>query len=855
MQDKLRISTYIKIFILFIVIVSCKNFSAYAAWNNNAVDYANKYGKTIQYSEGAFWFGYYENYYLAGAASSREAILGFNVTAREGTGNNLPSVFTAKLGSDKGFSLIDSRISNGKIYKIWKIEYNNIVRRLKFDYPTRSLVALSSSKEVDYIVFDFKSIESVINAGATEPAGSIDDYGKELTSPTSISSSGIYNSEITVKSENKPAPIAVELTEIGVSFSFRVPDTDIYWVRSVNNSQSRIVPVFGVEHNSYLVHPDSTEVYLYKVGNRSEYYSRSIKRSVSSTGEASLSNYSSKSSSIGDVYIGARYWKTSYDSKYHYIENYYDFKSGDSGEIYEVDVQSVFNGVPTGYIKTPLLIKMDGTPPVMTGVKDSDWKNYNTKIAIKANDFGEDNCGIDYIELAISGNVVGVVKSDSTENYNNNLELTLEYLNMREGVTTFLATAADKVGNRTAEYFTQYIDKTAPTVSINTTKEVWKNNSIKATIDAIDELSGLSKIEYKLEGATTKGWTEYDGEITISNSGKTTIYARAEDNVYNQSNPVSAEVWVDNVAPTGNFYTQSETYSRDININISSLYDELSGVKEVKISNNFNFDSAVNYSVLGKISESVKFTLDEKQAIEENYSKRTIYIRLYDNVNNYKSYEIQTTLVPIKPGVPEILLPSNTNPLYVDGESIKIKWEYNSGENEIKLSQSEAVIVIKNEDTDKTKTIKIDGETNEFELYDLEYGQYILSVKTSNIGGYYSDEATVRFRYNKFKEKGQVRTINIEAQNKIKYVSIFTDAEIPKGCSVEGKVYYKLKDNGIFDYSKYVTFGVDGLNNNKIVQLPDFASSIKVDLILKNTTSSINPFTSPILDNVIVYAK
>lgn len=65
----------------------------------------------------------------------------------------------------------------------------------------------------------------------------------------------------------------------------------------------------------------------------------------------------------------------------------------------------------------------------------------------------------------------------------------------------------------------------------------------------IQSVSGINRIEYKLEGATLKDWTTYTSSFSVVNEGITTIKARAIDKAGNTSNEATSFVKIDRSKP------------------------------------------------------------------------------------------------------------------------------------------------------------------------------------------------------------------------------------------------------------------------------------------------------------------
>ncbi|WP_052646893.1 OmpL47-type beta-barrel domain-containing protein [Paenibacillus terrae] len=64
-----------------------------------------------------------------------------------------------------------------------------------------------------------------------------------------------------------------------------------------------------------------------------------------------------------------------------------------------------------------------------------------------------------------------------------------------------------------------------------------------------DDFSGLSRSQYRIEGAVNQGWQDYNGVFHVNQNGQSTIYARSVDNVGNVSPEVMKDVLIDNIAP------------------------------------------------------------------------------------------------------------------------------------------------------------------------------------------------------------------------------------------------------------------------------------------------------------------
>ncbi|WP_223821853.1 OmpL47-type beta-barrel domain-containing protein [Paenibacillus peoriae] len=92
------------------------------------------------------------------------------------------------------------------------------------------------------------------------------------------------------------------------------------------------------------------------------------------------------------------------------------------------------------------------------------------------------------------------------------------------------------------------IDKMAP----NPPKIQVTGNSTDYAISlepGSDDFSGISRTQYRIEGAVNQGWQDYYGVFHVNQNGQSTVYARTVDNVGNVSQEVSKDVLIDNIAP------------------------------------------------------------------------------------------------------------------------------------------------------------------------------------------------------------------------------------------------------------------------------------------------------------------
>lgn len=496
-------------------------------------------------------------------------------------------------------------------------------------------------------------------------------------------------------------------------------------------------------------------------------------------------------------------------------------------------------------VKTITISNIDKTfPTVSHTLAPSDWTRGTVTVNISAND---SQSGVEYITYPN-----GTTSTGSTGSY-------IVSLN-----TTYIFKVTDKVGNVTNYPVTiSNIDKTAPTITLSQNTKNWTNKNIAITADVTDSQSGVA-IKKWASGNQSVGYFTNNGNafttpsFIVSENGVYTVYAK--DNVGNTSVKTIAISNIDSTAPTAIVSVPSITDDKTFTILFSNIVETQSGIKEALIAENSSFtgNNTVKFN-LSDISssngvKSTKFTLSAKSSIEDHFSTRTIYIRLLDNAGNYTDYSYKISLIPKKPDIPVITSPTEDQ-LYIGAKSVNLSWTYNSKDEDLGcLPQQKAEIILKHVDSGKIKNFVVEGEIFNKILTGLENGDYEIKVKVYNFDNVYSESSVRKFRYNKFKDNGNVLTIDIEPGSPIRYISVLTESAIPNGTSIQGVAYYSVNSKGVFDKTKYVKFNITNVKSlDNIVKLPNSTSKLKIEYFLKG--SNIDKKASPILDNLIVYAK
>ena len=410
----------------------------------------------------------------------------------------------------------------------------------------------------------------------------------------------------------------------------------------------------------------------------------------------------------------------------------------------------------------------------------------------------------------------------------------------------------DVAGNETVKRISiSNIDKVKPTVTISGVLDKWYNQAAMVKLIATDNSNMITKIEYSTTGVMSCDWKEYISDISINTSGITTVKARAYDAAGNISDVVSISVKVDLVNPEGKFSIAEFVDSRNVEIAVSGLKDEHSNVNKIEVSNYSDF-SQKTVSQLGNSNDyKIAFVLDKKSSYDENYSKRTIYVRLYDNAGNVSEYRIYTTVNPNGNYSAEITNVNN-NQVFSGKEPVLIKWTYNGEDVDFgDMIQKKADIIVTNKSTGDVIKGTVNGTNKSYRVNGLDNGEYSVKVIV-----YFADRVSIatssfNIRYNVYNNTGNVVTKQIDVMSPLSFVSISSDTIIPKGTSIEGKIKYTPVGS---DELKEIEFKIE--SNSKetsIIKLPNKASNLTIEYTLKNKSSDKS--LTPYLDAIKIYGR
>lgn len=363
----------------------------------------------------------------------------------------------------------------------------------------------------------------------------------------------------------------------------------------------------------------------------------------------------------------------------------------------------------------------------------------------------------------------------------------------------------------------------------------------------------IADVQYKINNGE---WTSYNGgSIPITQEGLHTISIRNVDNRGVYSDVVIKTVGIDRTSPYFVVAAPSTTQSRDISVSLKGIGDSLSGAKNVRISNYSDFRDSTGYtSVAGKTAVDMPIAIPFFADANLNYSVRTIYVELFDNVGNSKVLTCATKHEPKLAEVPVITSPKN-NKLYVTGEKVDISWIYEDLNSDgIKIPQSKAILTFTNNTTQKVYSYTVNGSDKSFKISSLSDGIYTVMVTVYNTLGKTSTSEPVTLRYNVHDSEGYVLSKVIELGTPVKYLNVISSVDIPIETTVSGYVYYAPKITDTFNENRKVKFSANrDLIEDNIIKLPEKSAKIMIKWNL-NSSSSNKSFT-PAIDDIIVFGR
>jgi hypothetical protein len=223
-------------------------------------------------------------------------------------------------------------------------------------------------------------------------------------------------------------------------------------------------------------------------------------------------------------------------------------------------------------------------------------------------------------------------------------------------------------------------DTTAPTTTSTLNPDMpngmngWYTNDLAIKLDANDDVSGIEKTEYRINGSD---WTPYTEELNVTTEGLNTIEYRSIDNEGNIETINSKVVKIDKTAPITSVTPINDGwYNSDVKLNLSTN-DELSGleISQYKVNdgdwqeykgsivltdegmNNLQFrsiDKAGNVedtkSVEVKIDKTapiLNVSFDQSIILTKNHKlvPITAFVKTVDNLSGVATYELASIVI------------------------------------------------------------------------------------------------------------------------------------------------------------------------------------------------------------------
>ncbi|MDF2902977.1 MAG: hypothetical protein K0S25_615 [Bacillus sp. (in: firmicutes)] len=276
-----------------------------------------------------------------------------------------------------------------------------------------------------------------------------------------------------------------------------------------------------------------------------------------------------------------------------------------------VSFYSVDNAGNTEVLKT-VELKIDEKPPVtISNVSDSGlWLS-----------------GEFTVELSATDDLSGVAKTFYSVNGSEFVEGTTATVN-EEGINKVSFYSVDNAGN-TEEVKTieVKIDKTAPATTSNVPSD-WSKEAVKVELSATDDLSGVAKTFYSVNGSEfVEGTT-----VTVNEEGINKVSFYSVDNAGNIEETKTVEVKIDKTAPVvswnlaDEYALGTELPSYTANDALSGIATETVKVNGQEVSGPIKLDQPGTYNIV--------LTVTDKAGLTATYEKTfVIYIPATIKVN------------------------------------------------------------------------------------------------------------------------------------------------------------------------------------------------------------------------------
>ncbi len=187
-----------------------------------------------------------------------------------------------------------------------------------------------------------------------------------------------------------------------------------------------------------------------------------------------------------------------------------------------------------------------------------------------------------------------------------------------EGTRVITYYGVDSIGNKeNPKLYKVIVDNTPPVIYVTTDKPVLKkgdkvyiSKDMKFKVDTVDELSGVNKVEYSLDG---KLYREYKAPFNIpTDSGEINLKIRAVDNVTNVSEKYALKMYDE----TGKETEMALDGLKPVSDNVAPVVEIKSSKELIKKSGKTVASSDIKYSITATDADSgiaqVLVRIDEK---------------------------------------------------------------------------------------------------------------------------------------------------------------------------------------------------------------------------------------------------
>jgi hypothetical protein len=275
---------------------------------------------------------------------------------------------------------------------------------------------------------------------------------------------------------------------------------------------------------------------------------------------------------------------------------------------------------------------------ILINLGDAQTQSLNVSITMNITDAGS---GVSQMMICADSSFSGC----SWETYSSTKAWTLSYGN---GTKTIYAKFVDLAGNQSTTYSdnivlnSSVVDSQPPTgsVSINNGASSTTSTNVNLTINATDDLSGVSQMivcnNTSFSGCSWETYNTSKAWILTSGNGTKTVYIKFKDVAGNESTSYSDNITLniqstttpvlDTQAPTGSISINNgsvSTTSTNVNLNISAV-DNKSGVSQMIVCNVSDFSGCTWET----------YSTTKTWVLTSGNGTKTVYIKFKDSVGN-----------------------------------------------------------------------------------------------------------------------------------------------------------------------------------------------------------------------------